>query len=58
MSSELAVVATNLGKCYRLGESIRHDVARDWLAEGLAPAPIPGDAGIQADAGAADASVQ
>ena len=32
MSSELAVVATNLGKCYRLGESIRHDVARDWLA--------------------------
>jgi hypothetical protein len=32
--------------------------ARDWLAEGLAPAPIPGDAGIQADAGAADASVQ
>jgi lipopolysaccharide transport system ATP-binding protein len=32
-SSELAVVATNLGKCYRLGESIRHDVARDWLAD-------------------------
>jgi lipopolysaccharide transport system ATP-binding protein len=32
MSSELAVVATNLGKCYRLGESIRHDLARDWLA--------------------------
>jgi len=31
-SSELAVVATNLGKRYRLGESIRHDVARDWLA--------------------------
>jgi lipopolysaccharide transport system ATP-binding protein len=32
-SSELAVVATNLGKRYRLGESIRHDVARDWLAD-------------------------
>jgi lipopolysaccharide transport system ATP-binding protein len=32
-SSELAVVATNLGKRYRLGESIRHDAARDWLAE-------------------------
>jgi homopolymeric O-antigen transport system ATP-binding protein len=31
-SSELAVVATNLGKRYRLGESIRHDAARDWLA--------------------------
>ena len=35
-SSELAVVATNLGKRYRLGESIRHDVARDWLADGAA----------------------
>jgi lipopolysaccharide transport system ATP-binding protein len=32
-SSELAVVATNLGKRYGLGESIRHDVARDWLAD-------------------------
>jgi lipopolysaccharide transport system ATP-binding protein len=32
-SSEFAVVATNLGKRYRLGESIRHDAARDWLAE-------------------------
>ena len=32
-SSELAVVATNLGKRYRLGESIRHDAARDWLAD-------------------------
>jgi lipopolysaccharide transport system ATP-binding protein len=32
-SSELAVIATNLGKCYRLGESIRHDAARDWLAD-------------------------
>jgi lipopolysaccharide transport system ATP-binding protein len=33
MSSELAVVATNLGKRYRLGQSIRHDAARDWVAE-------------------------
>jgi lipopolysaccharide transport system ATP-binding protein len=32
-SSELAVVATNLGKRYRLGQSIRHDAARDWLAD-------------------------
>jgi lipopolysaccharide transport system ATP-binding protein len=32
-SSELAVVATNLGKRYRLGESIRHDTARDWIAD-------------------------
>jgi homopolymeric O-antigen transport system ATP-binding protein len=32
-SSELAVVARNLGKRYRLGQSIRHDAARDWLAE-------------------------
>jgi lipopolysaccharide transport system ATP-binding protein len=32
-SSELAVVATNLGKRYRLGESMRHDAARDWLAD-------------------------
>jgi homopolymeric O-antigen transport system ATP-binding protein len=32
-SSDLAVVATNLGKRYWLGESIRHDVARDWLAD-------------------------
>jgi lipopolysaccharide transport system ATP-binding protein len=31
-SSDLAIVATNLGKRYRLGESIRHDLARDWLA--------------------------
>jgi len=31
-SSELAVVATNLGKRYRLGESIRHDTARDWIS--------------------------
>jgi lipopolysaccharide transport system ATP-binding protein len=36
MSSELAVVATNLGKRYRLGQSIRHDAARDWLAESTA----------------------
>jgi homopolymeric O-antigen transport system ATP-binding protein len=35
-SSELAVVATNLGKRYRLGESIRHDAARDWLADATA----------------------
>jgi lipopolysaccharide transport system ATP-binding protein len=35
-SSELAVVATNLGKRYRLGQSIRHDAARDWLAESTA----------------------
>ena len=32
-SSEPAVVATNLGKCYRLGESIRHDTARDWITD-------------------------
>jgi lipopolysaccharide transport system ATP-binding protein len=32
-SSELAVVATNLGKRYRLGESMRHDAVRDWLAD-------------------------
>jgi lipopolysaccharide transport system ATP-binding protein len=32
-SSDLAIVATNLGKRYRLGESIRHDLARDWLAD-------------------------
>ena len=32
-SSEFAVVATNLGKRYRLGESMRHDAARDWLAD-------------------------
>jgi len=32
-SSESAVTATNLGKRYRLGESIRHDTARDWIAE-------------------------
>jgi lipopolysaccharide transport system ATP-binding protein len=32
-SSDVAVVATNLGKCYRLGESIRHDLVRDWLAD-------------------------
>jgi lipopolysaccharide transport system ATP-binding protein len=32
-SSELAVVAEKLGKCYRLGESIRHDTARDWIAD-------------------------
>jgi lipopolysaccharide transport system ATP-binding protein len=32
-SSDLAVVATRLGKCYRLGESIRHDLAREWLAD-------------------------
>jgi lipopolysaccharide transport system ATP-binding protein len=32
-SYELAVVATNLGKRYRLGESIRHDTARDWIAD-------------------------
>jgi lipopolysaccharide transport system ATP-binding protein len=36
MSSELAVVATNLSKRYRLGQSIRHDAARDWLAESTA----------------------
>jgi len=35
-SSELAVVATNLGKRYRLGQSIRHDAARDWLADSTA----------------------
>ena len=35
-SSELAVVATNLGKRYRLGQSIRHDAARDWLADSAA----------------------
>ena len=35
-SSELAVVATNLGKCYRLGQSVRHDAARDWLADSAA----------------------
>jgi lipopolysaccharide transport system ATP-binding protein len=35
-SSELAVVATNLGKRYRLGQSIRHDAARDWLADAAA----------------------
>jgi lipopolysaccharide transport system ATP-binding protein len=27
------VVATNLGKRYRLGESMRHDAVRDWLAD-------------------------
>jgi lipopolysaccharide transport system ATP-binding protein len=32
-SSESAVVATNLGKRYRLGESMRHDTARDWIAD-------------------------
>jgi lipopolysaccharide transport system ATP-binding protein len=32
-SSEPAVVATNLGKRYRLGESIRHDTARDWITD-------------------------
>jgi lipopolysaccharide transport system ATP-binding protein len=32
-SSELAVVARSLGKRYRLGESIRHDTARDWIAD-------------------------
>jgi lipopolysaccharide transport system ATP-binding protein len=32
-SSDPAVVATNLGKRYRLGESIRHDTARDWIAD-------------------------
>jgi lipopolysaccharide transport system ATP-binding protein len=32
-SSEPAVTATNLGKRYRLGESIRHDTARDWIAD-------------------------
>jgi lipopolysaccharide transport system ATP-binding protein len=32
-SSEAAVVATNLGKRYRLGESIRHDAVRDWIAD-------------------------
>jgi homopolymeric O-antigen transport system ATP-binding protein len=32
-SSEFAVVATNLGKRYRLGESIRPDTARDWVAD-------------------------
>jgi lipopolysaccharide transport system ATP-binding protein len=32
-SSELAVVAANLGKRYRLGESIRQDTARDWVAD-------------------------
>ena len=36
-SSERAVVATNLGKRYRLGESIRHDAARDWIADSAAP---------------------
>ena len=35
-SSERAVVATNLGKRYRLGQSIRHDAARDWLADSAA----------------------
>ena len=35
-SSELAVVAKNLGKRYRLGQSIRHDAARDWLADSTA----------------------
>jgi lipopolysaccharide transport system ATP-binding protein len=32
-SSEPAVVAANLGKRYRLGESIRHDTARDWITD-------------------------
>ncbi len=32
-SSESAVIATNLGKRYRLGESMRHDTARDWIAD-------------------------
>ena len=32
-SSEPAVFAANLGKRYRLGESIRHDAARDWITD-------------------------
>ena len=31
-SSELAVISTNLGKRYALGESIRHDTVRDWVS--------------------------